>query len=94
MTTPAYSAVPNEPSRRQAEAVLLRIEKAGRGGKTVTILSRLVMHPAGKEELLRKLKSACGAGGALKNGELEIQGDQRPRIKAFLEKDGYKVKGA
>jgi translation initiation factor 1 len=86
MANPLYSAVPPEPHRRQEEAVVLRIEKAGRGGKTVTIVSRLIMHPEGKEALLRELKSACGAGGSLKNGELEIQGEQRAKIKALLEK--------
>ena len=63
MTTPVYSAVPPGPAGRQPDPVVLRIEKQGRGGKTVTVLSRVQMHPAGKEELLRKLKAACGAGG-------------------------------
>jgi translation initiation factor 1 len=91
---PMYSAVPPDTPQKQVDPVLLRIEKQGRGGKTVTVLSRLQMHPAGKEELLGKLKRACGAGGALKDGELEIQGDQRNKLKPFLEGLGYRVKGA
>lgn len=71
--------------------VALRIEKTGRGGKTVTILSRLAMHPAGKEELLRRLKAACGAGGTIKNGEIEIQGDQRSRLINLLEGMGLRA---
>jgi translation initiation factor 1 len=97
MTRPLYSAVPNEPAKPgaapQTEAVVLRIEKSGRAGKTVTIVAGLRMHPAGKEALLRKLKTACGAGGALKDGELEVQGEQRAKIKALLEGMGYRVKG-
>ena len=46
------------------------------------------------EDLLRKLKTACGAGGTLKDGELEVQGDQRAKLKALLEGMGYRVKGA
>lgn len=96
MTGPVYSAVPPEPAGRppQPEPLVLRIEKQGRGGKTVTVIARLRMHPDGKEELLRKLKAACGAGGAVKDGELEVQGDQRAKVKALLEKMGYRVKGA
>ena len=93
MTKPFFSAPPPDDPKAQTDAVVLRIEKAGRGGKTVTIVSRLQMHPAGKESLLKELKSACGAGGTLKDGELEIQGEQRVRIKALLEKKGYRVKG-
>lgn len=78
----------------QTDPVVLRIEKQGRGGKTVTVIARVQMHPAGKEALLKTLKAACGAGGAVKNGELEVQGDQRAKVKALLEKMGYKVKGA
>jgi translation initiation factor 1 len=74
------------------DPVALRLEKAGRGGKTVTIVSRLAMHPAGKEDLLRRLKSGCGAGGTVKNGEIEIQGDQRARLKSLLEGMGFRVK--
>lgn len=96
MTTPAYSAVPHEPDppRRQVEAVLLQLSKQGRAGKTVTVLSRLQMHPQGKEELLKKFKTACGAGGTVKDGCLEIQGDQRAKLKPLLEKMGFRVKGA
>ena len=94
MTQPLYSAIPPDSRRRQADPVVLRIEKGGRGGKTVTVISRLQFHPAGKEELLRKLKSSCGAGGTMKNDDLEIQGDHRPRLKTLLEEMGYRVRGA
>jgi len=50
------------------------------------------MHPAGKEELLSKFKKRLGAGGAVKNGVLELQGDRRAFLKTELEAAGYKVR--
>ena len=44
-------------------------------------------------ELLTQLKLACGAGGSLKEGEIEIQGRQLDRVRELLQKMGYKVKG-
>jgi translation initiation factor 1 len=77
---------------KQTEPLVVRIERSGRGGKTVTLVEGLRMHPAGKEEILLQLKRACGTGGTLKEGRLEIQGDQRSRLKIELEKRGYRVK--
>lgn len=62
----------------------VRFEKSGRGGKMVTIVFRLDMHPEGKETLLTHLKKKLGVGGTLKNGELELQGDQRERLAHLL----------
>jgi translation initiation factor 1 len=50
------------------------------------------MHPAGKEELLRKLKKRLGVGGTVKLGALELQGDRRDAVEAELKAAGYKVK--
>jgi translation initiation factor 1 len=71
--------------------VRLRLEK--RRGKPVTVASGLVLPAAEMKELLRELKNLCGAGGTLKDGELEIQGDQRDVLRLHLEKKGYRVKG-
>ncbi len=95
MAKPFYTAYPdpgNDPVLTQADPVYLRLDKSGRGGKAVTQLSGLQMHPAGKEEMLVKFKKMCGAGGTVNNGVLEIQGDQRDRLQAELEKMGYRVK--
>ncbi len=67
-------------------------ETKGRKGSGVTLISGVT----GDEETLKKLaadlKKKCGAGGALKDGIIEIQGDHRDRIISELEKLGYKVK--
>ncbi len=72
----------------------LRLEKNKRGGKTVTIIYEVPNNPAYFKKLLKKLKSKCGAGGALKVDTLEIQGDHREKIRTELSKIGFKVKGS
>ncbi|MBI4395464.1 MAG: translation initiation factor, partial [Elusimicrobia bacterium] len=54
----------------------------------------LQMHPEGKENLLRTFQKQCGAGGTVKGGVLEIQGDHRARLQTALEALGYRVKQA
>lgn len=66
------------------DLVSLRFEKSGRGGKMVTLVSGLRMHPEGKLSLLSTLKKKLGTGGALKEGVLELQGDQRERLPPLL----------
>ncbi|ALC17838.1 translation initiation factor Sui1 [Desulfuromonas soudanensis] len=75
----------------QRQQVRLRLEK--RRGKPVTVAAGLVLPAAEMKELLRELKNLCGAGGTLKDGELEIQGDQREIIRRYLEGKGCRVKG-
>jgi translation initiation factor 1 len=72
----------------------LRLESKGRGGKSVTIVVGLPTHRTYGADLLRQLKTHCGAGGALKDGALEIQGDQRDKVQAYLERLGFPVKRA
>ena len=69
----------------------VHVEKRKRG-KFVTVVSGL--DPKGNDlpALLSTLQAACGAGGALKNGELEIQGQQLPRVQSALREIGYRVK--
>ena len=71
----------------------LRVEKSGRGGKTVTVVYDLPNNQAFLKELASELKRACGAGGAVAGNTVEIQGDLRDRIRAALEKKGWTVKG-
>ena len=71
----------------------LRIEKAGRGGKTVTVVDGLPANDAFLKELLQELKRACGCGGAVRDNGVELQGDLRERVRAWLVKKGHAVKG-
>ena len=74
-------------------AAKLRLEKSGRGGKTVTVVYDLPRNQPFLKELATELKRACGAGGAVVENTVEIQGDLRDRIRTALEKKGWTVKG-
>jgi translation initiation factor 1 len=71
----------------------LRLEKKGRGGKSVTVVYGLPDNEPFLKELSQELKRACGAGGSVVEGGVELQGDLRERVRAALEKKGYTVKG-
>jgi len=75
----------------------LRIEKAGRGGKTVTVIDELPKVESLLKELTTELKKKCGSGGTYlmdrKEGVIEIQGDKKEAIRAILTKKGIKTKG-
>jgi len=76
------------PSKGRIE---IRRVKAGRGGKTVTLISGLVGIGTGeKDALCKTLRQACGCGGTVNSaGEIEIQGDQRDRIATLLREAGF-----
>lgn len=67
----------------------LRIEKNGRGGKTVTVVCGFVGKEEELKELARMLKTRCGVGGSCKEGEIIIQGDFKNRIIDILKQEGY-----
>ena len=73
--------------------VKLRMEKAGRSGKTVSVVYGLPQNAAFVKELCQDLKRACGTGGAVVDGTVQLQGDLRERIRAFLLEKGIAVKG-
>lgn len=75
------------------ETIYIRIEKKGRRGKTVTALDGFTRRPSELEELASQMKKACGAGGTVRNGIIEIQGDCRQRLAVFLKKQGFAIKG-
>jgi translation initiation factor 1 len=87
---PASSPV-KEPARRPVTVKVGR-ETAGRRGKGVTTVFDLPLDDDAVRELAALLKQRCGTGGTVKDGRIEIQGDQRERIVAELEKLGYRVK--
>jgi len=71
----------------------LRIEKKGRSGKTVTVVDGLPKNSAFLKDLSHELKRACGTGGSVTDGTVELQGDLRERAREFLLKKGFVVKG-
>jgi len=71
----------------------LRMEKKGRGGKTVTLVYGLPRNAAFLKELTQELKRVCGTGGTAVEDGVELQGDLRDRVRDVLQKRGYVVKG-
>lgn len=71
----------------------LRMEKKGRGGKTVTVVFDLPKNETFLKDLCAELKRLCGTGGAVADGTVELQGEQRDRVRELLLKKGYLVKG-
>lgn len=72
-----------------AQVLRVRIEKKGRGGKTATLVSGFVGTSADLADLGRTLKSKCGVGGSVKDGEILVQGDFRERVISLLRSMGY-----
>jgi len=79
-------AVPEKPTAK------LRLENRA-SGKHVTAIDGLPDNRAFLDALCRELKRACGAGGAVHENRIEIQGDQRERLRELLGKKGFRVKG-
>jgi translation initiation factor 1 len=71
----------------------LRMEKKGRGGKTVTVVYGLPQNSAFLKELTQELMRLCGTGGSTTEDGVELQGDLRDRVREALLKKGYVVKG-
>lgn len=82
------------PNTRPAAPARVRVgrEVAGRGGKAVSVISGLPLAAADLEALASRLKRLCGAGGAVREGIIEIQGDHRDRLVAELCRLGYDAK--
>lgn len=89
---PKEEARPAKDPLRALVSLHVLYEKAGRKGKGVTLIRGFHHTREDLEELARKLKSACGAGGTVKGGEIEIQGDHRAKIGEMLAGMGFKVK--
>jgi translation initiation factor 1 len=74
-------------------AIKIKKETGGRRGKTVTVISNIKHNPQVIEDLEKKLKKHCGAGGTSYAKTIEIQGDHVAKVQKFLEKEGFEVKG-
>jgi translation initiation factor 1 len=69
-------------------------ETQGRGGKAVTVVRGLALDPSALAAMGKRLRSACGAGGTVKDSALEIQGDHADRVLALLKAEGIAAKRA
>jgi translation initiation factor 1 len=69
-------------------------ETQGRNGKAVTLVRGLPLDTLALADLGRQLKAACGSGGTVKDGVIEVQGEHRDRVVLFLQKAGWTVKRA
>jgi translation initiation factor 1 len=67
----------------------VKLETKHRGGKTVTLVEGFTGMQEDADKLGKALKNACGTGGAVKDGEILVQGDQRDKVLQWLLKNGY-----
>jgi translation initiation factor 1 len=90
---PAYSApqVEAKPLKKNRGRVDILRVKAGRGGKTVTVVKNFVgIGLPEKQELAKAMQRACGSGGTVKNGQIEIQGDKREEVARILTEANFR----
>lgn len=81
---------PAKPEKNRGR-VDVRRETGGRGGKTVTVVDGFVgIGLPEKEQLAKKMRAACGCGGTVKDGAIEIQGDQRETVARILTAAGFR----
>jgi translation initiation factor 1 len=91
---PPPSALPKtepvKPKKNRGRVDIIR-EKAGRGGKTVTVVTGFVgIGLPEKEQLAKAMQRTCGTGGTVKDGRIEIQGDQRETVAKILADAGFR----
>jgi translation initiation factor 1 len=89
---PINAVPPKDQHDGKGRAVHVLLDTHGRKGKSVTIVSGLRHNLATMENIGRILKQYCGAGGTIKEGKIEIQGDQRERVIEKLTQMHYVVK--
>jgi predicted translation initiation factor SUI1 len=76
----------------KGNSVRISLDTKGRKGKTVTIIAGLQHNPATMKEIARLLKEHCGTGGTVKDGKIELQGDQRVRAGEKMRAMNYEVR--
>ena len=93
---PAETLVPEKPAPPSRHGrVVLRREKAQRGGKTVVVVYDFEPPITAEhiDRLAREARQACGCGGTVREREIELQGDNPPKVRAFFESAGFRVVG-
>jgi translation initiation factor 1 len=95
-TDPDFIPASDEPEAEtlpvSQQKLRIRLETKHRGGKAATVITGFIGRDDDLESLSKKLKTHCGTGGSAKDGEIIIQGDQRPKVLAWLLQQGYPAK--
>jgi translation initiation factor 1 len=93
---PVADCVCGQPATAPAGDGIVRVsrETKGRAGKGVTLVKGLAVDAAALTALAKQLKAACGSGGTVKDGVIEVQGDHAERVIEHLKKQGWAVKRA
>lgn len=94
-TDPGFKAFTEEEEQTAGlpaaeQKLRIRLDKKHRAGKAVTLLEGFSGSNDEKEDIGKKLKTFCGTGGSVKDGEIIVQGDQREKVLQWLLKNGYK----
>jgi translation initiation factor 1 len=96
-TNPSFHYETNEPLEEQTlpseqQNLKVQLDRKQRAGKQVTLITGFVGTEEDLQALGKKLKTKCGVGGNVKDGEILIQGDHREKVMNLLIAEGYKVK--
>ncbi len=96
-TDPGFKGFEEELSAQETlppaqQLLRIKLDTKHRGGKTVTLIENFIGKEDDLESLGKQIKSYCGTGGSVKDGQIIIQGDQRQKILQWLQKNGYKAK--
>lgn len=90
---PSHSGGNSGPVRKHLpKGPCVSLETSGRNGKGVTLVTGLTLPPSTLEDLGKSLRQACGTGGTVKEGVIEVQGDHREKIQKALEKQGIQAR--
>jgi translation initiation factor 1 len=93
-TDPHFKPMPEEDDSLDTlspgqQKIKVRLETKHRGGKAVTLVENYIASAEEKIEMGKKLKTFCGTGGSVKDGEILVQGDNRDKVLAWLLKNGF-----
>jgi translation initiation factor 1 len=89
-TSPEINSTPTKPKQNRGRVDIIR-QTAGRGGKTVTVVKNFVgIGLPEKEKLAKAMQRACGTGGTVKDGQIEIQGDKREEVARILTEANFR----